>query len=189
MLAARARNAPVADAVGMWCVWHGIETPSVERLELTDTPDGVLARSTVETPGEQYEYEVTLGPDWVLRALFVRTMRRALDLRRDPAGSWSLYGEPHPDLADAVDVDLSFSPFTNTLPIRRLALDVGDSAEIVTAYVEAETLAVTPDPQRYTRLTEDRYVYESLDSDFRRTITVDTHGLVVAYPGLYRREG
>lgn len=102
----------------MWCVWHGIETPSVERLELTDTPDGALARSTVETPGEQYEYDVTLGPDWVVR-----------------------------------------------------------------------TLAVTPDPQRYTRLAEDRYVYESRDSDFRREITVDTHGLVVDYPGLYRREG
>src|SRR5690606_26932777 len=142
-----------------------------------------------ESAGAGVDRALTLRPGGVARALAVRTMRRAPALRRGPAGSWSLAGEPHPDLADAVDVDLSFSPFTNTLPIRRLALDVGDSAEIVTAYVEAETLAVTPDPQRYTRLTEDRYVYESLDSDFRRTITVDTHGLVVDYPGLYRREG
>ncbi|MCK6454853.1 MAG: putative glycolipid-binding domain-containing protein [Alphaproteobacteria bacterium] len=34
-----------------------------------------------------------------------------------------------------------------------------------------------------------RYRYESLDSDFARKIEVDADGLVVAYPGLFRRMG
>jgi hypothetical protein len=86
----------------------------------------------------------------------------------------------------AVDIDLAFSPFTNTLPIRRLNLPVGSSAEIVTAYVEALSLRVTPDPQRYTRLATDEYLYESLDTDFSRRITVDADGFVLDYPGLFR---
>jgi hypothetical protein len=49
-------------------------------------------------------------------------------------------------------------------------------------------LSVTTDPQRYTRLeTGKRYRYESLDSDFVREIDIDDDGLVVTYPGLFRR--
>lgn len=40
-------------------------------------------------------------------------------------------------------------------------------------------LTVTVDPQRYTRLSADEYLHEFLDSDFRRTITVDDAGLMV----------
>lgn len=76
---------------------------------------------------------------------------------------------------------------TNTLPIRRLGLAVGESADIVTVYVDHESFTVTTDPQRYTRLDTDRYLYESRDGDFRREITVDDDGLVVDYPGLFER--
>jgi hypothetical protein len=85
------------------------------------------------------------------------------------------------------DVDLSITPFTNTLPIRRLRLGVGESAEIVTAYVAFPQLTVSVDPQRYTRVAADRYKYESLDRDFVREITVDGNGFVITYPGLFQR--
>jgi hypothetical protein len=55
------------------------------------------------------------------------------------------------------------------------------------AYVDFEELNVLPDAQRYTRLAEDLYRYESLDSDFTRDITVDASGFVVEYPGLFER--
>jgi hypothetical protein len=49
-------------------------------------------------------------------------------------------------------------------------------------------LAVATDRQRYTCLEPNRrYRYESLDSDFTRDIEVDEDGLVVTYPGLFRR--
>lgn len=70
-------------------------------------------------------------------------------------------------------------PLSNTLPIRRLALDAGDGTEIITAYIRVPELTVTVDPQRYTRLSADEYLHEFLDSDFRRTITVDDAGLMV----------
>jgi hypothetical protein len=50
------------------------------------------------------------------------------------------------------------------------------------------SLNVTADPQRYTCLEPmRRYRFESLDSDFVREIEVDKNGLVVLYPGLFRR--
>jgi uncharacterized protein len=84
-------------------------------------------------------------------------------------------------------VDLSITPFTNTLPIRRLRLSVGESADIATAYLAFPRLTISPDLQRYTRVSSNEYRYESLDSDFVREIVVDSNGLVITYPGLFRR--
>ena len=90
-------------------------------------------------------------------------------------------------LAGALDVDIAATPFTNTLPIWRLGLGIGESADIVTAYIDVPALTVQSDPQRYTRLDERSYRYESRDSGFARDITVDDAGFVVDYPGLFRR--
>ena len=95
---------------------------------------------------------------------------------------------PMPEYTGAIDVDLAMTPFTNTLPIRRLGLAVGAAADIIVVYVTFPDLAVSADPQRYTRLAERTYRFESLDGGFVRDIEVDEHGLVVTYPGLFRRD-
>jgi uncharacterized protein len=55
------------------------------------------------------------------------------------------------------------------------------------AYVWVPELTVGPDPQRYTRLAERRYRFESRDSDFTADLPLDPDGLVLDYPGLFRR--
>lgn len=101
---------------------------------------------------------------------------------------WQVDGMARLDLDPAREVDISVSPLSNTLPIRRLGLAIGESADIVTAYVRVPQLDVTTDPQRCTRTGEREYLYESRDSDFRRYVTVDEEGLVLDYPGLFTRE-
>jgi uncharacterized protein len=49
-------------------------------------------------------------------------------------------------------------------------------------------LSVEIDHQRYTCLEPGRrYRYEALDGSFTREIEMDEGGLVVTYPGLFRR--
>jgi hypothetical protein len=73
-------------------------------------------------------------------------------------------------------------------PSARLALGRGQSETIRVVYVRLPELAVSVDRQRYTCLEPGRrYRYESVDSDFARDIEVDDDGLVVTYPGLFRR--
>lgn len=159
----------------------------METLELSVSADGVLATSVVEGPNHSLRYASRLTERWEFSDLVVEDERAgSLHLARSSAGDWSANGEHRPDLSAAIDIDLSFSPFTNTLPIRRLALRPGESRDIVTAYVTS-ALEVLPDPQRYTCLSRERYLYESRDSDFRREILVDAAGLVLEYPGLFVR--
>jgi uncharacterized protein len=172
----------------MEIVWRGIEVESLERLSLREGGDAVTVSSVIDSARGRYSYEITLDPDWTFRTLHLEALagHRALDLERGREG-WTLYGEPRPDLAGCVDIDLAVSPFTNTLPIRRLDLDVDDEADLEMAYVSFPDLEVFADPQRYTRLDEDRWLYESLDSDFAAELTTDARGLVTEYPGLFER--
>jgi hypothetical protein len=101
-----------------------------------------------------------------------------------------------PELEGCVDVDISATPFTNTLPIRRLGLEPGESAELRVAYVDVPELAVGPARQRYEYLEEraggglyrfEAPPIEALPSGFTAQIPVDVDGLVIDYPGLFRR--
>jgi uncharacterized protein len=175
-----------------WQDWSGT---GYEHLVLKVEPGGVIAESALlsGTDGAPFaaSYRITCDPLWRVRKLDVALVgdERRVEITADGAGNWAdAGGAPLPHLHGAIDVDLTASPFTNTLPIRRLDLPRGGSAEIQTAYVLFPELTVTLDPQRYTCLEPNgRYRYESLDSDFLREIEVDSEGLVVAYPGLFRR--
>ena len=86
-----------------------------------------------------------------------------------------------------MDVDLWPTPFTNTLPLRRLRLPEGQSVEITVAHVEAPDLRVRAKPQRYTALGDRRYRFESLDDGFSAEILLAGDDLVQRYEGLFER--
>ena len=160
---------------------------TTETAVVSQSPDGWHVEALVQgTPAVRYS--VTADRGWATRAVRVATTERSLELLGDGRGGWTDgEGRPLPRLDGALDVDISATPLTNTLAIARLGLPVGTSAEIVTAYVAVPELTTAPDPQRYTRLGEHLYRFESLDSDFTREIEVDDDGFVVEYPGLFRR--
>jgi hypothetical protein len=101
-------------------------------------------------------------------------------------GSWLLAGQSIDEVEGCVDIDLGITPATNVLPIRRLNLAVGESADVVATWVRFPSLAIQPLSQRYTRLSENRYRYES-DTGFTADLTVDAGGLVTTYPGGWER--
>jgi hypothetical protein len=74
-------------------------------------------------------------------------------LSGDGEGTWTdSSGRPLPELAGCIDVDVSTTPLTNTLPIRRLGLAPGTSADLLVAYVAIPGLELTAASQRYTHL-------------------------------------
>ena len=178
--------------VARWQDWAG---KSLEHLVLREGPEGIVAEAALlaEEGGAVFaaRYRIVCDPIWQVRCATIGLIGddRAIALRSDGAGRWrDSAGQSLPQLDGAIDIDISVTPFTNTLPIRRLDLKEDQSAEIVTVYVRLPELTVTTDPQRYTCLERGRrYRFESLDSDFMREIEVDGHGLVVDYPGLFRR--
>jgi hypothetical protein len=167
----------------------------LEHLVLREDEDGIRADSLVigQADGEPLaaRYSIVCIGEWRTRAVAVTLVGQGerVQISSDGAGNWrDASGDPIEVLNGAFDVDITATPFTNTLPLRRLGLGAGESADILVAYIDVPSLTVTADPQRYTCLEPmRRYRFESLDSDFAREIEVDEHGLVVLYPGLFKR--
>ena len=111
---------------------------------------------------------------------------RHLVLNVESRGVWRSSVQKLPDLRDCRDVDLAVTPATNTLPIRRLNLEVGSSESVIAAWVKFPELTIQTLSQRYTRLAKNAYRYES-DTGFSVEIVVDDLGLVTAYPGGWER--
>jgi hypothetical protein len=109
-----------------------------------------------------------------------------LRLLRTRDGQWRVDDMARPDLKGASDVDIGASPSTNALPIRRLRLAIGQSHDLMTAWVLFPSLTVSPSHQRYTRVAERRYRYESLDTGYQAEITVQNDGIVVQYDNIWR---
>jgi hypothetical protein len=113
-----------------------------------------------------------------------------LRLLSDGEGRWSdpLTGEHLPQLDGCIDVDIAATPFTNTLPIRRCPWTRGLSRTFSMAYVSVPELVASKQEQQYTCIEEnEKFLYETLPPGFQAELTVDAHGLVVDYPGLFRR--
>lgn len=179
-------------------LWAPNDAPGLEHLEWMERPDGVLVRSVVVGMNAglafSLRYIVQYNAAWQVRAVHLENLLSGDEERLEADGGghwWNASGHALPALDGCIDIDLSATPFTNTLPIRRLGLEVGQSAEIRVAYFNPPDLSGRPVAQRYTCLgrSDDgaTYRYEGLDSGFTREIEVDQHGLVSDYPGLFRR--
>ncbi len=113
-------------------------------------------------------------------------------LEADGAGAWSVDGEPAPELAGCLDVDLESCVVTNALPVHRLRLATGESADAPAAFVRAPGLTVERLEQRYRRLGDDpggdtRYAYAAPRFGYVGELTYEAGGLLLDYPGIATR--
>jgi uncharacterized protein len=137
-------------------------------------------------------YTVLVDKAWTTRGAHVRGLsalgRFSTRVETDGTGAWSIDGVPAPQLDGCLDVDLEASACTNALPIRRVALAVGASADAPAAYVRARDGRVERLEQRYTRLADEsgrqRYDYTAPAFGVQTVLTFDAGGLVLDYPGL-----
>lgn len=166
----------------------------LEHLLLTErAADSVVLAFDEERGPFRLAYRLAWDESWRLRdaELVVATERfnRSLSLKTDGQGHWR-YGDGRAvdELHGCVDVDIWPTPFTNSFPIRREPMAVGERRQFRTASIFAPDLTVQPQQQAYTRLADRLYLFENLDgSGFRAELAVDEDGVVLDYPHLFER--
>jgi uncharacterized protein len=175
-------------------VWTALQWPGLEHVIASYGPAGFTADSSLilvtEAGPARVSHQLACDSQWQVTALTIKvtdaSSDRTLALTRDAAGDWRADGSRLlPDLHDCIDVDINRSPLTNTLPIRRLGISA--PREIDVAYVSVPELTVRPVRQRYTLLPGDRPVYRYESGSFSADLAVDGDGIVIDYPGLWRR--
>jgi uncharacterized protein len=175
--------------IARWTDWDG---NGLEHLSVRQDDAGILAESVVIGHSHDHRYGLSyrlqIDPGWRVREVDIHMVDGPkLQLLSDGLGCWrNADGAEIAPLAGCLDVDIAATPFTNTLPIRRLALSIGATETIHIAYVSLPDLAVETVQQRYTRLAERRFLYEGLSTSFAAELDVDEHGIVGDYPGVFR---
>jgi uncharacterized protein len=196
-LFARAGNHLNNDDLKRAVVWKNLLLGGTDHCALFRTTAGWLLKGTVVGVLKDQRpilanYEIYCDENWLTHRVHVERRIgsdvKDLSLSVESRGVWRSSGQELPDVRGCDDVDLAVTPATNTLPIRRLNLQIGSSETVIAAWVKFPELTVQPLSQRYTRLREDTYRYES-KTGFSAQITVDNFGLVTTYPGGWERIG
>lgn len=170
-------------------LWTALEDRGFEHLLLSTSAtavnaDGIIIRRNGDS-SYRAQYFIVCDGDWNVRLVEIAGR---LKLTADGQGLWQdAAGNPVPALEGCFDLDILASPFTNTLAIRRLRLDEGTVATIDIVFIDPRHGTFHRSRQRYMRIGAHRYHYASLESGFESELPVDDDGLLIEYPGYFRR--
>jgi hypothetical protein len=176
-------------------LWTGREYYSLENclVNIRAMAADITATIVGKYGGTLYkvDYRIRTNQQWETTFLEIHARHHDLMqdilLEGDGKGHWIFNSKPAPEFNGCIDVDIPLTPFTNTLPIRRLKLGKNQSKEIHVIYCDLLEQRVRPVQQKYTCLSKTRYHYENIPNDFEATIEVDKDGLVEDYPELFER--
>lgn len=175
-------------------IWMSMVADMSEMLSVMNT-DHYLVTSHIKgelrnIPTDML-YTMDIDGDWYLRSLSISAVAPSqllLSLQKDEHGQWH-HGDRilSPEFDSCIDVDLSLTPFTNSLPMNRLRLATGSMREISVIYIHWPDLTLKPLRQRYTNMGNGLYKYENLESGYSALLSVDKEGMVIDYPGVWKR--
>lgn len=175
-------------------IWQGIFYQSLEYFTLKENNGNHIVTSRIigclKDQLYSVDYHLTIDINWNILEFSieseVNTVKNRLTGKKQQ-DNWEINGNINPDFKGFQYIDISLTPFTNTLPVNKLKLPENRAQEIEVIYIDVLNHQIRPAQQRYTRTSSDRYLYENIQSDFKAEIVVDENGLVIQYPELFKK--
>ena len=174
-------------------MWENRDTFGCELLKLSIAKQAIHVNSTVMYIGEsgpiQMHYQLELDLEWKVKHVHVQSEGATLHLISTGQGEWmDENGKRLDALTGAVDIDISATPFTNSLPINRHDWKLGETRDFEMIYIQAPSMNVQKVRQSYTLLESNgNRLFQYQSGDFQSVIKVDEDGLVTDYPELFAR--
>lgn len=166
--------------------WRRLDRPGTDRCTLDRAEHGWLlsGQATWQEHGAETTllYTVRCDPEWrTLSADITGDLAGAAVALRITSGpdGWRLNGVPQPEVAGCTDIDLSFTPATNLLPLRRQSAP----APLRAAWLVPSLDRLAPLEQSYTPCGDGTIAYAS--PNFQARLAVHPSGFVTRYPGLW----
>jgi hypothetical protein len=176
--------------------WRRLDGEGHDACRLIPCADGwrLAGTAVFQEPGQPpacLSYEVDCDAQWCTRQGAVRGWVGELEVNcrvhRKPDGGWTFNGQAMPALAGCLDLDLGFTPATNLFQLQRMALAVGQSAEVPVAWLDAGGTTLALLAQRYERRSTATYWYEAPRFGYQALLEFDEAGFARDYPGLWRQ--
>jgi hypothetical protein len=176
-------------------VWQSLAWPSnVIHQHMTAAQahygHGFVAGRSDEGLPLAIEYEIALTAEWEVSQVRIKSLvdGREISLICEDKKWYDGQGNHLIEFDGIPFIDLSISPFTNTLPIKRLRFDGDKPQQIETLYFDENRFLIRKVQQLYSKLNEKTYRYQDVEQpDFVVDLVVDNDGWVIEYPQLFKR--
>lgn len=173
-------------------IWRGVEYKSWEQCKVQTQPDGYTVESLIT--GNHFgkifnvKYVLRLDKRWSIQNFEIHSeIDGAKDIIKGIRNGedWEINDIFRPEFRGLLCIDISLTPFTNSLPINNLMLMIDQSFKINVIYIDILNKNIRRVNQRYTRKSKYEYFYENYDTNFISPISVDRNGIVRSYPNLF----
>ena len=173
-------------------LWRRLEIPGHDACRLVQGERGwLLDGHNVSRGPAAIAYSVECDEQWRSQRGRISgwTAAGAVDVTIERDGDlWLFNGAPVPGLDDCIDIDFGFTPATNFLQLRRIALQIGQSAEVPVVWFDLGETTLRRVDQRYDRRSKNTYWYESPSFSYAASLELATNGFVRRYPELWELE-
>ena len=175
-------------------LWRRLDAPGHDSCRLSRNDAGWVLEGTAvfseNSIPAMLGYQVVANSMWCTIQAHIHGWlgEQDIDLRvtRTRDGNWMLDGTAVPGLEANFDLDLSFTPATNLLQLRRVSMPEGDVMDLPVAWLDVASATLTCLPQRYERRAATSYWYEA--PGYSGLLKVRASGFILQYPGLWEAE-
>lgn len=174
--------------------WEGVEWKSIECMNWTEENKEPVITShitgVIDTIPFGIHYMIELDTKWQTQHFLISDLNNpdnVIELYSDGKGKWFDRDEAVNPLEGCIDIDITLTPFTNTLPLRRLNPAEGKRTLIEVVYIKVPEFTFEKCQQCYTKLGNHRYLFEHVTNNFKAELQVDKDLMVMDYPDLFKR--
>jgi hypothetical protein len=177
-------------------LWRKLDAPGHDACRLRQLADGWELDGTSvflsNGTAARVNYQIVCDASWRTRHGHVQGWigERDYDIVvvRTEKGRWELNNVAVPGLEGCLDLDYGFTPATNFLQLRRVALREREAADVPVVWLN--TPADKPEllHQRYERRSQLTYWYEAPTVGYAGLLEMSAEGFISRYPGLWEME-
>ncbi|MGR9049473.1 putative glycolipid-binding domain-containing protein [Halobacillus faecis] len=176
-------------------IWNHLESAGAEHLTLKKLTNHMEVRGTVllvdQGVPHHLTYDLKLGLDWKTKKvkIYQEQETEPFVVQAENQDKWWVNGRYDENLDGATNVDLTITPFSNTLPINRVTWHIGERRTFKMVFIDVLKKEVFPLLQVYTYLGDnDGYrIFQYRCRDYETALVIDEEGWVVEYPGAFER--
>ncbi|MDR3026411.1 putative glycolipid-binding domain-containing protein [Chryseobacterium sp.] len=175
-------------------IWKGIFYQSLEYFNIHSDDKGYTVQSRIigcyKDKIYAVDYRMFIDKNWIIQNFQIESevnkVKTTLEGKK-LQDQWEINNVINPEFNNFKFIDISLTPFTNTLPINNLNLSENKSQKIDVIYIDVLKQHIKPVQQKYTRRAPYQYLYENIENDFKAEISIDESGLVISYPELFEK--
>jgi len=176
--------------------WTALDREGSDTCRLSRVGEGWLlvghARFRDDLGFATLDYVVRLGEGWQTLSADLAGSHEGRGVQARITrenGVWRVNDAAQEGLENATDLDLSFTPATHLMPLRRLFASAGETLDAPAAWLRYPAARLEPLDRSYTRTgLEDVIAYAARQSGLATRLTVDRSGFVAFCPDRWEGE-